>query len=186
PDRRTRFSDLIRYPSGDRGILRAPPSPGGRSLPMIEARQGRTIDVLHLPSGAALAHRLTAMFSAHPEAVRLFPATCRSPGPSRPRRSQHTTAPQRVTTAPPAGGAPVRQLPARARVRAYGEDTTPTQPPSTPRPLATRDSPCARRRRSPVARPRPATTAPWASRPLPVTSQRAALRARSPRELASS
>src|SRR5699024_6885684 len=99
---------------------------------------------------------------------------------------QHTTAPQRVTTAPPAGGAPVRQLPARARVRAYGEDTTPTQPPSTPRPLATRDSPCARRRRSPVARPRAASTPPLASCPLPVTSQRAALRARSPRELASS
>ena len=71
-DLRNRVFDLIRYPTGDRGILRAAPCPCGRSLPMIEARQGRTIDVLHLPSGAALAHRLTAMFSAHPEAVRLF------------------------------------------------------------------------------------------------------------------
>ena len=38
----------------------------------MEQPQGRTIDVLHLPSGTALAHRLTAIFSNHPESVRLF------------------------------------------------------------------------------------------------------------------
>ena len=71
-DLRNRVFPLIRYRTGDRGILRAEPCPCGRSLPMMEQPQGRDIDVLHLPSGTALAHRLTAMFSDHPEAVRLF------------------------------------------------------------------------------------------------------------------
>lgn len=71
-DLRNRVFPLIRYRTGDRGILRSEPCPCGLSLPMVEQPQGRTIDVLHLPSGTALAHRLTAIFSAHPESVRLF------------------------------------------------------------------------------------------------------------------
>lgn len=63
---------MIRYRTGDRGILRADPCPFGLSLPMMEPPQGRTNDVLHLPRGTALAHRLTAMFRTRPEAVRLF------------------------------------------------------------------------------------------------------------------
>lgn len=71
-DLRNRVFPLIRYRTGDRGILRSEPCPCGLSLPMMEQPQGRTIDVLHLPSGTALAHRLTAIFSNHPESVRLF------------------------------------------------------------------------------------------------------------------
>lgn len=71
-DLRNRVFPLIRYRTGDRGILRSEPCPCGLSLPLMEQPQGRTIDVLHLPSGTALAHRLTAIFSAHPESVRLF------------------------------------------------------------------------------------------------------------------
>lgn len=63
---------MLRYRNGDRGILREEPCPCGRSLPLIEPPQGRTVDVLNLPSGALRAHRLTALTSAHPESVRLF------------------------------------------------------------------------------------------------------------------
>ncbi|GAA1487157.1 phenylacetate--CoA ligase family protein [Brachybacterium fresconis] len=71
-DLRNRVFPMIRYRTGDRGILRAGPCPCGLSLPLMEPPQGRTNDILHLPSGTALAHRLTAMFGTHPEAVRLF------------------------------------------------------------------------------------------------------------------
>lgn len=71
-DLRNRVFPLIRYRTGDRGALREEPCPCGRSLPLMEAPLGRTVDVLRLPSGAVLAHRLTAMFSAHPDSVRLF------------------------------------------------------------------------------------------------------------------
>jgi len=71
-DLRNRVFPMIRYRNGDRGILREEPCPCGRSLPLMEPPQGRTADVLHLPSGASLAHRLTALFSEHPEAVKLF------------------------------------------------------------------------------------------------------------------
>ncbi|MGP9683437.1 MULTISPECIES: phenylacetate--CoA ligase family protein [unclassified Brachybacterium] len=71
-DLRNRVFPLIRYRTGDRGILRAQPCACGRSLPLMEQPQGRTIDMIRLPSGAVLAHRITGMFGAHPEAVRLF------------------------------------------------------------------------------------------------------------------
>lgn len=71
-DLRNRVFPLIRYRTGDRGILRAEPCSCGRSLPLMEQPQGRTIDMIRLPSGAVLAHRITGMFGAHPEAVRLF------------------------------------------------------------------------------------------------------------------
>ena len=71
-DLSNRVFPMLRYRNGDRGILREEPCPCGRSLPLMEPPQGRTVDVLHLPSGASRAHRLTALFSAHPESVRLF------------------------------------------------------------------------------------------------------------------
>lgn len=71
-DLRNRVFPLIRYRTGDRGILRAEPCACGRSLPLMEPPQGRTTDLIRLPSGAVLAHRLMGMFGARPEAVRLF------------------------------------------------------------------------------------------------------------------
>lgn len=71
-DLRNRVFPLIRYRTGDRGILRAGPCACGRSLPLMEQPQGRDTDLIRLPSGAVLAHRLMGMFSDHPEAVRLF------------------------------------------------------------------------------------------------------------------
>ncbi|MDN5893659.1 MAG: hypothetical protein L0H93_06490 [Nocardioides sp.] len=71
-DLRNGVYPLIRYRTGDRGILRAEPCPCGRSLPMMEQPQGRTNDLLHLPDGTALAHHISVMFSDHPESVRLF------------------------------------------------------------------------------------------------------------------
>jgi phenylacetate-CoA ligase len=71
-DLRNRVFPLIRYRTGDRGALREEPCPCGRSLPLMDAPHGRTVDMLRLPSGAVLAHRLAAMFSAHPDSVRLF------------------------------------------------------------------------------------------------------------------
>lgn len=71
-DLRNRVFPLIRYRTGDRGILRAESCRCGRALPLMEQPQGRTTDVIRLPSGTVLAHRLMAMFGAHPEAVRLF------------------------------------------------------------------------------------------------------------------
>jgi phenylacetate-CoA ligase len=71
-DLENRVFPMIRYRTGDRGILRAEPCACGRSLPLMEQPQGRTTDLIRLPSGAVLAHRLMGMFATHPEAVRLF------------------------------------------------------------------------------------------------------------------
>lgn len=71
-DLRNRVFPLIRYRTGDKGILRDEPCRCGRVLPLMEQPQGRTTDLIRLPSGAVLAHRLMGMFGAHPESVRLF------------------------------------------------------------------------------------------------------------------
>lgn len=71
-DLRNRVFPLIRYRTGDRGALRADPCSCGCALPLMEPPDGRTVDILRLPSGKLLSHRLMAMFSAHPEAVRQF------------------------------------------------------------------------------------------------------------------
>lgn len=71
-DLRNRVFPLIRYRTGDRGILRAEPCACGSALPLMEQPQGRTTDLIRLPSGVVLAHRLMGMFAAEPSAVRLF------------------------------------------------------------------------------------------------------------------
>lgn len=71
-DLRNRVFPLIRYRTGDRGILRVEQCACGRTLPLMEPPQGRTIDMIRLPSGTVLAHRVTALFGEHPESVRLF------------------------------------------------------------------------------------------------------------------
>lgn len=71
-DLRNRVFPLIRYRTGDKGILRGEQCRCGRALPLMEQPQGRTTDLIRLPSGAVLAHRLMGMFGANPEAVRLF------------------------------------------------------------------------------------------------------------------
>ena len=71
-DLRNKVFPLIRYRTGDKGILRSEPCRCGSALPLMEQPQGRTTDMIRLPSGTVLAHRLMGMFAAHPEAVRLF------------------------------------------------------------------------------------------------------------------
>ncbi|WP_347756877.1 hypothetical protein [Agrococcus sp. ProA11] len=71
-DLRNRVFPLIRYRTGDQGALREGLCPCGRALPLMEQPKGRDTDMIRLPSGVVLAHRLMAMFGAHPEAVRQF------------------------------------------------------------------------------------------------------------------
>ena len=71
-DLTNRVFPLIRYRLGDRGALMADPCPCGISLPRMEQLDGRSTDLLRLPGGSLLGHRLMAMFAKHPEAVRLF------------------------------------------------------------------------------------------------------------------
>ena len=44
----------------------------GVTLPLMRQPDGRTTDVLRLPSGRSLNHRLMAMFSKQPDSVKLF------------------------------------------------------------------------------------------------------------------
>lgn len=71
-DLTNRVFPLIRYSIGDRGTLRAGACPCGVSLPIMAKPDGRTTDVLRLPSGAVLNHRLMGMFSADSGAVKMF------------------------------------------------------------------------------------------------------------------
>jgi phenylacetate-CoA ligase len=67
-----RVFPLIRYRVGDRGSLRGTLCACGRTLPIMDQPQGRTMDLVRLPNGDVLAHVLTGMFSGDPDAVRLF------------------------------------------------------------------------------------------------------------------
>ncbi len=71
-DLTNRVFPLIRYRIGDRGALVDGQCACGVTLPLVRQPEGRSTDVLRLPSGRALGHRLMAMFSAHPDSVRLF------------------------------------------------------------------------------------------------------------------
>jgi phenylacetate-CoA ligase len=71
-DLTNRVFPLIRYRLGDRGALMAESCPCGVTLPLMRQPDGRSTDVLRLPSGRSLNHRLMAMFSVHPDSVRLF------------------------------------------------------------------------------------------------------------------
>lgn len=71
-DLTNRVQPLIRYRLGDRGAMTAEACACGVTLPVMAKPEGRTTDVLRLPSGAALNHRLMAMFSQHSSSVKLF------------------------------------------------------------------------------------------------------------------
>ncbi|KYH45855.1 hypothetical protein [Branchiibius sp. NY16-3462-2] len=71
-DLTNRVFPLIRYRNGDRGMLLEGICPCGISLPRMAPVDGRTTDVLRLPSGRSMNHRLLAMFSDIPEAVEMF------------------------------------------------------------------------------------------------------------------
>ena len=71
-DLTNRVFPLIRYRIGDRGSLVEAPCACGVTLPLISQPEGRSTDVLRLPSGRSMGHRLMAMFSTHPDSVRLF------------------------------------------------------------------------------------------------------------------
>ena len=71
-DLTNRVFPLIRYRLGDRGALSTDHCSCGISLPLMATPDGRQTDLLRLPSGKVLGHRLMGMFGAHPEAVRLF------------------------------------------------------------------------------------------------------------------
>jgi phenylacetate-CoA ligase len=71
-DLTNRVFPIIRYRLGDRGSLIDGTCECGVSLPRMAQPEGRATDVLRLPSGKAMNHRLLGMFGAHPESVRLF------------------------------------------------------------------------------------------------------------------
>jgi len=71
-DLTNRVFPLIRYRIGDRGALAGTSCPCGVTLPLMRQPEGRSSDVLRLPSGRSIGHRLMAMFSGHPDSVRLF------------------------------------------------------------------------------------------------------------------
>jgi len=71
-DLTNRVYPIVRYRLGDRGSWLGDECPCGRPYRRLNQPEGRVTDVLRLPSGAALNHRLMAMFSAYPESVRLF------------------------------------------------------------------------------------------------------------------
>jgi phenylacetate-CoA ligase len=71
-DLTNRVFPMIRYRNGDRAALSDEMCRCGRSLPKMRAPEGRTVDVLRLPSGGALNHGLLGMFGPHPDSVRMF------------------------------------------------------------------------------------------------------------------
>ncbi len=71
-DLTNRVFPLIRYRNGDRGSLLDHPCPCGVTLPLMAQPDGRTTDLLRLPSGRTLGHRLMGMFGSNPDSVRLF------------------------------------------------------------------------------------------------------------------
>ncbi|WP_053384668.1 phenylacetate--CoA ligase family protein [Leucobacter celer] len=67
-----RVFPMIRYRVGDRGRFIERECPCGVTLPMIAQPEGRTTDIVRLPSGRMINHGLMAMFADHPESVRVF------------------------------------------------------------------------------------------------------------------
>lgn len=71
-DLANRVFPLIRYRLGDRGAMVEAPCPCGVTLPLMAQPEGRSTDILRLPSGKSIGHRLMGMFGKHPDSVRLF------------------------------------------------------------------------------------------------------------------
>ena len=70
-----RVFPMIRYRVGDRGRFVERDCPCGVTLPMMAKPEGRTTDIVRLPSGRLINHGLMGMFTEHPEAVRVFQIT---------------------------------------------------------------------------------------------------------------
>lgn len=71
-DLTNRVFPIIRYKVGDRGVMFDHQCPCGVNLPMMGPPEGRTTDIVRLPSGRMINHGLMAMFAEHAEAVRIF------------------------------------------------------------------------------------------------------------------
>ncbi len=71
-DLSNRVFPIVRYKLGDRGSLRAETCPCGVTLPLMDPPDGRTVDMIRLPDGTVVAGGLFSIFSAAPNAVRLF------------------------------------------------------------------------------------------------------------------
>ncbi|MGY1805396.1 phenylacetate--CoA ligase family protein [Blastococcus sp. SYSU D00922] len=71
-DLTNRVFPLIRYRLGDRGAMVDTPCPCGVTLPLMSQPEGRSTDIIRLPSGRSIGHRLMGMFGGHPDSVRLF------------------------------------------------------------------------------------------------------------------
>lgn len=71
-DLTNRVFPIIRYRNGDRGSLLPDLCSCGVRLPLMAAPDGRQTDVIRLPDGTVIAGRLMAIFSEHPDAVKLF------------------------------------------------------------------------------------------------------------------
>ncbi|MDQ4109664.1 MAG: hypothetical protein M3306_00995 [Actinomycetota bacterium] len=69
-DLTNRVFPIIRYRLGDRGRLLDRPCACGIALPLMASPEGRVTDMLYTPSGRSLGHRISAMFSDVPDAVR--------------------------------------------------------------------------------------------------------------------
>lgn len=67
-----RVFPMIRYRVGDRGRLLDRECPCGVTLPMLAPPEGRTTDIVRLPSGRLINHGLMGMFSDRPQSVRVF------------------------------------------------------------------------------------------------------------------
>lgn len=67
-----RVFPMIRYRAGDRGALLERTCACGVTLPLMAQPDGRTTDIIRMPSGKILNHGMMAMFGDHPESVRIF------------------------------------------------------------------------------------------------------------------
>lgn len=63
---------LVRYRMGDRSAIRDRRCACGLSLPVMDAVQGRLVDVLRSPGGRVVAGGLSALFNRWPSAVKQF------------------------------------------------------------------------------------------------------------------
>jgi phenylacetate-CoA ligase len=71
-DLNNRVFPLLRYRLGDRTSLRERACACGRPFPLMEAPDGRTVDMIRLPDGSVLTGGLMGLFARAPDAVQQF------------------------------------------------------------------------------------------------------------------